>query len=69
MEKLVNPIFNFKFNSHEETEKEVNNLNIKKAFQKSDISVKIIKENVDIISYFLYHNFIKSLSCLPFQLL
>ena len=50
------------FTSHEETEKEVNNLKIKKA-QKSDILVKIIKENVDIISYFLYHNFNNSLSC------
>ena len=34
MEKLGNPIFNFKFTSHEETEKEVNNLKIKKASQK-----------------------------------
>ena len=56
MEKLGKPTFNFKFTSHEETEKEVNNLKIKKASQKSDIPLKIIKENVDIISYFLYHN-------------
>ena len=34
MEKLGNPIFNFKFTSHEETEKEVNNLKIKKASQR-----------------------------------
>ena len=66
MEKLGNPIFNFKFTSHEETEKEVNNLKIKKASQKTDIPVKIIKENVDIISYFLYHNFNNSLSCATF---
>ena len=66
MEKLGNPIFNFKFASHEETEKEVNNLKIKKASQKSDISVKIIKENVDLISYFLYHTFVNSLTCATF---
>ena len=63
MEKLGKPTFNFKFTSHEETEKEVNNLKIKKASQKSDIPLKIIKENVDIISYFLYHDFNTSLSC------
>ena len=67
MEKLGNPIFNFKFTSHEETEKEVNNLKIKKASQKSDIPVKIIKENLDIISYFLYHNYNNSLSCATFS--
>ena len=54
--------FNFKFTSHGETEKEVDNLKIKKASQKSDIPLKIIKENVDLISYFLYHNFNNSLS-------
>ena len=32
MEKLSNPIFNFKFTSHKETEKEVNKLKIKKSF-------------------------------------
>ena len=66
MEKLGKPTFNFKFTSHEETEKEVNNLKIKKASQKSDIPLKIIKENVDIISYFLYHDFNDSLSCATF---
>ena len=66
MERLGKPTFNFKFTSHEETEKEVNNLIIKKASRKSDISLKIIKENVDIISYFLYHKFNNSLSCATF---
>ena len=61
MEKLRKPIFNFKLTSHEEIEKELNNLKIKNASQKSDIPLKIIKENVDIISYFLYHNFSNSL--------
>ena len=66
MEKLGIPIFNFKFTFHEETEKEVDNLKIKKALQKSDIPLKIIKENVDIMSYFLYHNFTNSGSCPTF---
>ena len=66
MEKLGKPTFNFKFTSHKETEKEVNKLNIKKASQKSDIPLKNIKENVDIISHFLYHNFNNSLSCATF---
>ena len=66
MEKLGKSTFNFKFTSHEETENEVNNLKIKKASQKSDITLKIIKENVDIISYFLYHNFNNSLSSATF---
>ena len=66
MEKLGSPIFNSKFTSYEETEKKINNLKIKKASQKSNIPVKIIKENVDIISYFLCHNFNNSLSCATF---
>ena len=51
--------------SHEETVKEDNNLKIKTASQKSDIPLKIIKENADIL-YFLYHNFNNSLSCATF---
>ena len=66
MEKLVKSIFNFKFTSHEETEKEVNTLKIKKASKTSDTPLKIIKDNVDIISYFLYHNFNDLLSCTTF---
>ena len=57
MEKPGKLISNFNFASHEETEKKVNNFKIKKASQKLDIPLKIIKENIDIISYFLYHNF------------
>ena len=66
METLGKRTSNFKLTSHKKTEKEVNNLKIKKASQKSDIPLKIIKENVDIISYFLYHNFKNSLSCATF---
>ena len=40
MEKLGKPIFNLIFNSQKEIEKEVNNLKIKKASQKSDIPLK-----------------------------
>ena len=39
---------------------------MKKTSQKSDISLKLIKNNVDIISHFLYHNFNNSLSCATF---
>ena len=57
MEKLGNPTFGFDFTSYEETLKEVNDLNIRKVSQKTDIPVRIIKENIDNVSYFLYHNF------------
>ena len=69
MEKLGKPTFNLKFTSREETGKEVNNLKIKKALQKSDIPLTIVTENVDIISYFLYHNLNNSLSCATFPTL
>ena len=66
IEKLGKPNFNFKSSFTEETEKEVNNLKIKKASQKLDIPLKIIKENVDIISYFIFDNSNNSLSCATF---
>ena len=50
MKKLGQPTFNFKFTSHEEMEKEVNYLKIKKASQKSDIPLRTIKENF----YFIF---------------
>ena len=40
----------------------------KKASQKTDISIKIVKKNVDIISHFLYHNFNDSLAGSTFLL-
>ena len=46
----------------EETIKEVNKLSIKKASQTLDIPVKIIKENKDLISYFVNNNFNNALS-------
>ena len=66
MEKLGNPTFGFDFTSYEETVKVVINLTIRKVSQKTDISVRIIKENIGIVSYFLYHNFNNSLSCSTF---
>ena len=66
MKKLDNPTFGIDFTSYELTVKEVNNLKIRKASQKTDITVKIIKENIDIVSYFLYQNFNNSLSCSTF---
>ena len=69
MEKLGNTTFGFDFTSYEETVKEVNNLKIRKVSQKTDIPVRIIKENIDIVSYFLYHNFNNSFYVLPFPLL
>ena len=53
MEKLSNPTFGFDFTSYEETVKEANNSKIRKVSQKTDIPVIIIKENIDIVSYFL----------------
>ena len=66
MEKLGNPSFSFEFTSNEEIVKEVNSLKIRKASQKVDIPIRIIKENIDIVSYFLYHNFNNLLSCSTF---
>ena len=36
---------------------EIHNLDKKKAYQESDIPVKIIKDNIDIFSEFILHNF------------
>ena len=56
------PSFAFEFVSLEETIKEVNKLSIKKASQTAVIPVKIVKENKDLISYFVYNNFNNALS-------
>ena len=57
------PKFSFHFVTLEETLKEVALLSDKKASQASDIPVKIIKENRDLIAYFILHNFNNALSC------
>ena len=66
MEKLGSTTSGFDFTSYEETVRVVNNLKIRKVSQKTDIPMRIIKENIDIVSYFLYHNFNNSLSCSTF---
>ena len=40
---------------------EIHNLHNKKACQESDIPVKIIKDNNDIFSEFIFHNFKNSI--------
>ena len=62
MERIWCPSFVFEFVSLEETIKEVNELSITKSSQTLDILVKIIKENEDLISYFVYNNFNNALS-------
>ena len=53
--------FSFKFIDRKRIFNELQKLKSKKSFQGSDIPVKIIKENIDIISDFTYNNFNKSL--------
>ena len=65
-EKHGNPTFGFNFTFYEEIVKEVNNLKSKKVSQKTDMPIKVMKENTDIIFYLLYHNFDNSLSCSTF---
>ena len=57
------PKFSFQLVTLEKTPKEVALLRDKKASQASDIPVKIIKENRDLIGYFMLHNFNNALSC------
>ena len=46
---------------------EINKLNHKKASQATDIPVKIIKENKDVISFYVFHNFNIALSSCCFS--
>ena len=66
MKNFGNFTFSFNFISHNAIVKELNKLKTKKASQKTGIPMKIVKENVDITSHFLYHNFNNSLSCSTF---
>ena len=49
--------FSFSFVTKETILNELRTLNPNKACQESDIPVKIVKENLDIVSYFVYNNF------------
>ena len=60
MEKLGNPTFGLEITSYEETIKKFNNLKSRNV-QTTGVTVKIVKENIDIV-YFLYNNFDNSLS-------
>ena len=44
----------------------VNKLNAKKASQVTDMLVKIIKENKDLVSFYVFHNFNNALSSCTF---
>ena len=57
------PKFSFHLATLKETFKEVALLSDEKASQASDIPVKIIKENRNLIAYFILHNFNNALSC------
>ena len=50
-----------KFSFIFETKNNIHNLDNKKACQESDISVKIIKDNIDSFSEFIFHNFSNSI--------
>ena len=66
MKNLGNSTFSFNFISHDDIVKELNKLKTEKASQKTEIPIKIVKEDVDIISHSLHHNFNNSLSCSTF---
>ena len=59
--KNKNMFFSFSFVTKETILNELRKLNPKKACQESDIPVKIIKGNLDIVSNFVYNNFNNSL--------
>ena len=70
MISIDNPKFRFRFVFIKETLNRVNKLNRKKAWQATDIPVKImvkiIKENKDVISLYVFHNFNNPLSSCTF---
>ena len=53
--------FSFKFIDRKERFNELQKLKTKKACQGSDIPVKIVEENINIITDFIYNNFNNSL--------
>ena len=59
--KNKNMSFYFSFVTKETILNELRKLNPKKVSQKSDIPLKIIKKNLDIVSNFVYNNFNNSL--------
>ena len=59
--KNKNMSFSFSFVTKETILNELRTLNPKKACHESDIPVKIVKENLDIVSNFVCNNFNNSL--------
>ena len=55
--KLDSPNFYFEHTSFDQTLKELEKLDPKKTSQMNDIPVKVIKENKDIVAFFIHHNF------------
>ena len=53
--------FSFNFETKNKILAEIHNLDSKKSCQESDIPVKIIKDNIDIFSEFIFHNFNSSI--------
>ena len=60
-EKNLNKTFTFQTISRSDIKKEILRLDNSKAIQESDIPTKIIKQNVDIFTEYLFHEFEKSL--------
>ena len=60
-EKNLNKTFAFQTISRSDIKKEILRLDNSKAIQVSDIPTKIIKQNVDIFTEYLFHEFEKSL--------
>ena len=62
MTSMDNPKFSFRCISLNEKLYGVNKLNPKKALQATDIAVKTIKENKEVVSFYVFHNFNNALS-------
>ena len=62
--------FSFKYVTRNKIAKEIQNVNSKKACQESDMPIKLIKNNLEVISPFIYNNFNNSIfsSCFPSEL-
>ena len=66
MTSMDNSKFSFRFVSLNKTLNVVDKLNRKKASQATDMPVKIIKENKDVIFFYVFHNFSNALSSCSF---
>ena len=66
--KKNNMSFPFSFATKETILNKLRKLNLKKACQESNISINIIKDNLDIVSNFAYNNFNNSLFSSNFPL-